>query len=256
MSTQAVPLCPVSPGATLSRSSLPCVIPTPRPVPVQVLPSQGSSSAVVIAVLALVLACVAVALAALALQRARSSSPAAAGDRARTQPHPTPWPVAPAPVPRSPGNGIVSADLLVHHEIAGGYRHFVEQRLRDLAEHICDSSDPRTVALRVAELSRTLFAPTGPDEAGYWRLVGAAAASERGRAQRVLRGANEVYWRIAETGDRVRWDYAPRAPRRAADLQHPWGPCDPDAPVAFVVTPAYTVEDRIFSPQQVYTEAG
>ncbi|WP_275411216.1 hypothetical protein [Streptomyces sp. SID8014] len=39
----------------------------------------------------------------------------------------------------------------------------------------------------------------------------------------------------------------------APERQDVWASCDPEAPVSFVVAPAYLVEGRIYGRQLVYT---
>jgi hypothetical protein len=60
--------------------------------------------------------------------------------------------------------------------------------------------------------------------------------------------------RIAKVGLAHEWSYAhtvgaPLDPGR----QEAWASCDPDAPISFVVAPAYLVNGRIYSRRLVYT---
>ncbi|MGV4923671.1 hypothetical protein K2224_01445 [Streptomyces sp. BHT-5-2] len=60
--------------------------------------------------------------------------------------------------------------------------------------------------------------------------------------------------RIAKVGLAHEWSYAHTvgAPLDSG-RQEAWASCDPDAPISFLVAPAYLVNGRIYSRQLVYT---
>jgi hypothetical protein len=58
--------------------------------------------------------------------------------------------------------------------------------------------------------------------------------------------------RGGDAGGSVQFDFSTVPGKPMSEFQQPWSLCDPDAAVAFVVIPAYTVDGRHLSEQVVF----
>ncbi|WP_157875561.1 hypothetical protein [Streptomyces sp. CNQ431] len=149
-----------------------------------------------------------------------------------------------------------------HQELSRQARTLVEQQFQNFSRQYSDRTDiarhrpnRERTALLMSKLIQHLLdkAP-----ASSWSIQqslrladspGIEAAINRLRTECVA-----LTERIAKIGLAHEWSYAytagaPLAPER----QDIWASCDPEAPVSFVVAPAYLVEGRIYGRQLVYT---
>ncbi|MFJ5712839.1 hypothetical protein [Streptomyces sp. NPDC093105] len=151
-----------------------------------------------------------------------------------------------------------------HQELARQTRTMVEQQFQNFARQYSNGTDlarhrpnrERTAYL-MSQLIRLLL---DKRPASSWSIQqslrlegdpGIEAAINRLRTECI-----DLVERIAKTGLAHEWSYAsttgaPLDPER----QEAWASCDPEAPVSFVVAPAYLVDGRIYSRQLVYTAA-
>ncbi|WP_194918540.1 hypothetical protein [Catenulispora rubra] len=153
----------------------------------------------------------------------------------------------------------------LHLHLAREHRAFIEQRLNSLARRILSLDDQHPgvqtqhqVAKVIMRLSTLLF-PHGPLSAEHVPriLPETFPSAVYPRISQETAAADALYRRIValnSTQNRVRFDYAFVAGSTVDPAgQEAWPPCDGDAPVSFVLAPAYLVGDDIYQRQLVYT---
>ena len=142
----------------------------------------------------------------------------------------------------------------IHHRLAERYHRIVDQRLAELAEGLIPQSvdsEQRSFqeAELVARLCHALFSGLDFDSACLTEEFGALPnemtrlCDEVSSLRDDIAKAGEQLWRFEfETG---------KLPD--PEWQETWPGCPADAPIIFVVAPAYVAHDRVFSHQQVFT---
>ncbi|WP_381553092.1 hypothetical protein [Streptomyces eurythermus] len=157
---------------------------------------------------------------------------------------------------------LAGAQHCEHQELSRQTRTLVEQKFQNFSRQYSDRTDlarhrpnRERTAFLMSQLIRHLL---DKRPASSWSIQqslrladdpGTEAAINRLRTDCVAL-AN----RITKIGLPHEWSYtytagAPLDPER----QEAWASCDPEAPVSFVVAPAYLVDGRIYGRQLVYT---
>jgi hypothetical protein len=148
----------------------------------------------------------------------------------------------------------VEPDLATHSAAATDFRSFIEQDVLHLARVICKhtgGTERRRVAWMTSELCRVLC--TGrlsiEDDLALTTVTDEiellAIAARRRMDQLLVRGQR--------AGGTAQFDFTAGSSASINDRQQPWSMCDPEAPVAFVVIPAYHIGSHYLSQQVVYT---
>lgn len=158
---------------------------------------------------------------------------------------------------RTRSNESVAATTLnkaAHITSAERYLDLVAQDLQYLArEQQREShavSSVRLLATQIQCLCQDLFIDQISNANNLCRRNGLDPIKHASTARDIIHKATEisgqtnaVHWRMhALSGHRLDPSY-----------QEPWGPCDPEAEVAFVVAPAFVVDDRVYAKQLVFT---
>jgi hypothetical protein len=153
------------------------------------------------------------------------------------------------------GTAGASARHIEHQEIADRYRTFVDQELTSAGRVVSESRRRKRTddgyAHDVRELSVALFAGAEIEQ----RLLGDLLKSRPEWATRLAVGGTELRMLAGAALPEGSWDFEIRQ-RGTLDpaTQRPWADYAPDAPLDFVVAPAYLVGNRVFERQRVATE--
>ncbi|MFE3192505.1 hypothetical protein ACFXHA_26090 [Nocardia sp. NPDC059240] len=156
---------------------------------------------------------------------------------------------------RSEQPDATTTDHLGHYEISHQLRSFVEQDLRRAVAQLLPSGSPSIDrAHLISRCAAALFKYPEIDRAAVEKIFGSASTDTAQLEYDLLQRATEIRQAAADLGHDHRWEFGhePGTPLDA-DTQEPWGVCDPDEPIAFVVVPAYYVAHRLLLKQQVVT---
>ncbi|MFK0141337.1 hypothetical protein [Streptomyces murinus] len=150
-----------------------------------------------------------------------------------------------------------------HQDIARRFRTLIEQRFQNFARryadksvHTMDRPERERVTRLISLLSTQVFTDAIPLSPGIRRELG--LPEEGGHIEQAIanvrRDGCDLAERIHRAGLSHRWDFEHRAgvpldPAR----QEAWPSCDSQAPVRFVISPAYVVNGVVYCPQYVYT---
>lgn len=146
-------------------------------------------------------------------------------------------------------------DSSTHAVLADRFRDLLTQDVQHLVrEHQRDGlgrMTPLRIAQEIHTLCRYLFLDGYGDTTALCMRMGmdperhGVAVQELIDKVTALRSqAHGVYWDMEATPDR----------RLDPERQQPWGQCDPEADVDFVIAPAYCVNGRLYAKQQVFTK--
>ena len=173
-----------------------------------------------------------------AFERSDSSAPAAARRQARRR-----------------RSAVTGAHTLDQVALGGEYDTLIGQRLLSFARDQVDKNHPnrsRETALWIAGFTLVLFDGDlrRPEEL-YRGLRIDPWHPRAGDITTIVKLARKLRTASAE----VSWDFTVEAGARMRTGQEPWGPCDAQHPVRFVVAPALLIGGMPYKMQQVYTSA-
>ena len=155
---------------------------------------------------------------------------------------------------------VSSVDNFRHQELADRLATFVKQDLpallQPLAEPAGSPAERQYRAARRTALALDLLLREGVSDAvELLRGLDAGSAGQLlPQADRVCMLADGLHDTTVELDNPEGW-LLDAVPGRRLDprTQQAWGPCDPDAPIEFVVVPGYTANGRTYFHQLVFT---
>ncbi|MGW0874196.1 hypothetical protein ACWD3Z_27395 [Streptomyces sp. NPDC002740] len=149
-----------------------------------------------------------------------------------------------------------------HQELSRQTRTLVEQQCQNFARRYSDKTDiarDRPHRERTAYLMSMLIRQLLNNRpASSWSIQQALRLAEdpgiEGAINRLRTDCVTLMERIARVGLAHEWNYDHFVGGHLdLDRQEAWGSCDPDAPMSFLVAPAYLVNGRVYGRQLVYT---
>ncbi|QLE75247.1 hypothetical protein FGW37_29860 [Streptomyces rectiverticillatus] len=149
-----------------------------------------------------------------------------------------------------------------HQELSRQTRTLIEQQFQNFARQYSDRTDldtDRPRRERTAHLMSMLIRQLlDKRPASSWSIQQSLRLGEDPGIEAVINRLRTdcvtLTERISKVGLAHEWGYAHAvgAPLDSG-RQEAWASCDPDAPISFLVAPAYLVNGRIYSRQLVYT---
>ena len=154
-----------------------------------------------------------------------------------------------------------SDDQALHQVVSRRYRQFLDQDLMEalhwasgLGSRAADADQHGVLAETARDICACLFALPVVSREGLYGLLALWGNADEGIAENLVETARQLRMKTASVPASP-WHFSYVAGVHLdSSYQEPWDRCEPDAPVRWVVTPAYMAEGLAAVKQRVYTQ--